>query len=462
MFSKRIPRNQQRPLIAGLRHSATNLVLCASALAFCACGAAREPTSESASPVVNACPGLLSSPFSTRLYGGSGDESAYAVITDWDECAIYAGGETSDVSSVLNDGVLNRYSTTGALVWTVEVAGLSYDSILDLAVDSEHNVYATGYTYSTLPGSLTQGQGGPDVFIIKYDPDGIMQWSRQLGTVGNDRGYAIAIGANDEIYVAGVAGGLLPLARVHHGKWDIFIAKFDTSGNHLWTKEHGTADSESAADIAIGPSGNLYVTGSTNGTLNAADGYAGMDDLFLGKYDANGNQLWIHQRGTSKDDYADAVAVNQDAQVFLTGATQGNLDGHVNQGSYDIIVLSYDDNGPWRWTDQRGTSEPDRGSGIAVNQLGNPYTVGQTGRNLDGNVSAGGFDLFLMKHGRAGAWTWTKQYGSSGTDMAYAVTVSESNDEYVVGYTDGKLGGAVNAGCDDAFALKYDNQGVLR
>jgi hypothetical protein len=99
---------------------------------------------------------------------------------------------------------------------------------------------------------------------------------------------------------------------------------------------------------------------------------------------------------------------------------------------------------------------------VAVSTTGGPYTSGMTYGILDGNLNAGGSDLFVMKHGKAGTWRWTRQMGTSGEDSAVAIDLDGWDQAYAVGYTDGNLGGEINAGGWDAFAVKYDSAGVLR
>jgi len=422
-------------------------------------------SSTNALPIDGACPFPIGG-WSTQLQGTSKLDQANAVVTDWDICAIFIGGETwsslaGQPFSGASDAYLTRYSTKGTVIWTRQIGGISYDSIHGVAVDSEHNVYATGSTHTTLPGSPTPAQGGRDIFLVKYDQDGNHQWTRQLGTAVNDTGNGIAISSSDAIYIVGSTEGLLPGAATFNGGTDFFIAKYDTAGNRLWLAEYGTAYDDSAASVAIGPSGNLYVVGTTDGTLSPADGHQGGNDLFVAKYDANGNLSWVHQRGSTGDELASAVAVNDDGQVFVAGATNSAFDGNVNYGDYDLVVLRYDTDGSWVWTDQRGTDGYDMALDIAVNSFGNPYTVGFTEGGLDGNGSAGDYDLFLMKHGRAGAWQWTRQYGTTASDVAYGIAVDAADNEYVVGGTNGNLGGQVNAGSTDAFAVMYDNNGRM-
>jgi hypothetical protein len=414
------------------------------------------PTNPNPGPIPSTlCLQPLSGSFSTQLYGGSFIDQAKAVATDMDKCAIYSGGQYWPNAAV-HHATLRRTSTAGVLVWEATLGGASFDEITSLAVDSEHNVIATGFTYSWLPLSPIGPQGGRDVFVAKYTSDGVHSWTRQLGTSASDTGMDVAITDNDDIIVVGETSGQLPLAAAHLGGEDIFIARFDSAGNHLWTKQHGDALDQSASGVAIGPVGSLYVVGGSE--VPAAN--HGLD-LFIGRYRDDGTSIWTDLRSTPQTDYALDVAINENSQVFLTGYTDGSLDGNVNHGDLDIVVVGYEANGTWRWTDQRGTDLDDMGLGISLTEQGGPMTVGYTEAALDGNVHLGDLDLFVMRHGKAGAWYWTRQYGTSDLDLAMGIAHAGSS-AYMVGYSYGDLGGETNQGESDSYVLKLDDAGWLQ
>lgn len=426
-----------------------------------ACQTSTSPAELEATSLPTLCPSPpIGTSWSTRLQGAGELDYAYGVATAGEICAIFTGGETG--SGGISDAYVTRYSTTGSQVWTQQLGTGLWDTVKGVAVDSEHNVYAVGYTYGTMPLAPVTNQGLYDAFLLKFDQDGTHLWTEQLGSSGNDFGFGIAVNDQDEIYIVGQTDGLLPLAATHNGGTDFFVAKYLDSGAHVWTTEVGTDNDEAAYGVALGTAGNVYVVGKTDSILNASDGYQGGDDLFVGKYRPDGSEIWLHQRGTSADEAAHAVAVNDDARVFVAGTTEGALDGNVHQGDNDIFVLRYNANGAWQWTDQRGTGLDDRALGVSVDGASGPYTVGTTDGLLDGNANAGGSDTFLMKHGRAGVWKWTEQYGSASYEGSADIDFTPGGYAYVVGGTSGDLGGEVNAGSYDAFALKYDDQGVLR
>ena len=157
------------------------------------------------------------------------------------------------------------------------------------------------------------------------------------------------------------------------------------------------------------------------------------------------------------------MAVNADGQGFVVGSTSGDLDGHVNAGFSDLFVMRFDSNGTWRWTDQRGTIVFEAAYAVDVDANGAPRTFGNGAPNLDGNVGVGWpTDVFVVKHGRGGAWRSTVMYGTIGSDYANAVVIDTNDNLYLGGFTNAAFGSGVNAGGLDAFVMKIDAAGVVR
>jgi hypothetical protein len=146
--------------------------------------------------------------------------------------------------------------------------------------------------------------------------------------------------------------------------------------------------------------------------------------------------------------------------VYISGDTQGSLGGPFAGGSYDAFVRKYDAAGNPQWTRQLGTSLSDVSSGVSADGLGNVYLSGTTLGSL-GGTNAGGQDAFVSKYDAAGNLQWTRQLGTSSTDQSRGVSADGLGNVYISGYTNGSLGGT-NAGGDDAFVSKYDAAGNLQ
>jgi len=319
------------------------------------------------------------------------------------------------------------------------------------AVDAEGNVYVVGSTYGTLPDQSSEGFS--DAFVRKYDASGNVIWTHQFGTQSYDVANGISVDASG-VYVAGSTYGTLP-GQSSAGSYDAFVRKYDASGNVIWTHQFGTQSYDVASGISVDASG-VYVAGSTYGTLPDQSS-AGSGDAFVRKYDASGNVIWTRQFGSPSYDVASGISVDASG-VYVAGSTYGTLPDQSSAGSYDAFVRKYDAGGNVIWTRQFGTSSSDVASGIFVDTSG-VYMAGYTQGTFPGQSSAGSYDAFVRKYDAYGTEVWTRQFGTSSYDIANGIS-ADASGVYVAGYTQGTLPEQSSAGSFDAFVRKYDAYGT--
>jgi len=152
-------------------------------------------------------------------------------------------------------GVL-KYDTNGNELWRRQLNAGNKDISFDVDTDAAGNVYLTGWTDGSLGAA---SQGAADIVVVKYSPDGTHQWSRQFGTPADEIGRAIVVDDAGNSYVTGNTGG--DLARISNGQADIFTLKLDTFGSLQWMRQYGTAPTGGGEAIAMDSAGNVYVTG---------------------------------------------------------------------------------------------------------------------------------------------------------------------------------------------------------
>ncbi len=145
--------------------------------------------------------------------------------------------------------------------------------------------------------------------------------------------------------------------------------------NYDWIIQFGSSVSTSTLDITSDSDGNLYITGNIQGAFpgQVSSGYS---DAFVRKLDGNGNEVWTRQFGTSQPDGAAGIAIDQQGNIYIGGYTRGIFPGQVSAGGNDIFVRKYDNNGNVIWTRQFGTSYEDSASKLVVDNTGNIYFVG--------------------------------------------------------------------------------------
>ena len=390
----------------------------------------------------------------TKQFGTIFDDEGLAVATDTSGNIYITGWTDGDLDGNTNKGshdiFLIKYDITGTKIWTKLLGTSVADEGLGVAVDPSGNVYVTGYTFGDLDGNTNQG--GQDVFLTKYNTSGVRLWTRQFGTSADEAGMGVATDSSGNIYVTGWTTGDLN-GNTNQGGYDIFITKYDTNGTSLWTKLLGTSAIDEGLGVAVDHSDNIYVTGYTFGNLDGNTNKGGKD-VFLAKFNTSGSKLWTKQFGSSVDDESHGVATDASGNIYITGLTSGNLDGNTSQGGEDIFLTKFDASGAKLWTKQYGTSADDAGLGVAVNASGNIYVTGLTAGGLDGNVNQGGYDIFLTKFDSSGSRLWTKQYGTSADDAGLGVALDSSGNIDATGWTKGGLNANANQGSIDMFLIR--------
>jgi len=337
-------------------------------------------------------------------------------------------------------------SAPPVLEWTRQLGTSGYEEAYAIAVDSAGNVYITGETSGNLGGT---NAGSNDVWLAKYDNSGNQQWIRQFGTSQSDYSYGVAVDSAGNVYLTGDTLG--NLGGTSAGSRDAWVAKYNSSGTQQWIRQLGTSQSDSSYGVAVDSAGNVYLTGGTSGNLGGTN--AGNSDAWVAKYNSSGTQQWIRQLGTSQSDSSYGVAVDSAGNVYLTGDTLGNLGG-TNAGSRDAWVAKYNSSGNQLWIRQFGTSQYDSTSGLAVDKFGNVYITGDTKGNLGGTYAGVDSDAYVAKFSSSGTQQWIQQFGTSLYDYPYGIAVDRFNNVYVAGGTDGSLGGT-SAGNDNEDAWVF-------
>jgi hypothetical protein len=309
------------------------------------------------------------------------------------------------------------------------------------------------YVVGTTLGALGgRNKGGGDAWVTKFAGDGRGLWSRQPGTSDVDFAQDVATDTDGNVYVVGTTLGAL--GGRNKGGVDAWVIKFDGNGRRLWSRQPGTSDEDEALGVATDTDGNVYVVGSTFGALGGP--FKGVEDAWIVKFDGNGRRLWSRQPRTSDGDAATGVGTDTDGNVYVVGSTFGALGGP-NKGVTDAWVIKFDGNGRRLWKRQPGTSGGDGAFGVATDTDGNVYVVGESDGAL-GGPNKGGLDAWVIKFDGDGRQLWSRQLGTSAADLARGVAIHKDGNVYVVGQTLGALGGPNNGGVN-AWVIRFDGDG---
>jgi hypothetical protein len=359
----------------------------------------------------------------------------------------------------------------------------------DLAFDTSGNCYAIwqfNSTNATVGGTTLTNTGGYDNFLVKYNGQGQPQWLQQFSGTHTDFGLAVAVDSTGSAYVVGnyysdvlTVGNLSVTNAFATTDSAIFIAKFNTGGTPLWMRSFGGNGIDTAFHVAVDQSNNVLVAGSFFSTTLAFDSFTltnvGDSDIFLAKFDSDGQTLWAQHAGGSKPDSCYRIAVDAQNNSYLTGYYTGTASfGTINVagiGSFDTYIAKYDSAGNAQWVTTGGGSGTDEGFGIALDNAGNSYVTGyfnSSTATFGGQTihTAGGNDIFTVKLSPSGAVLWARSAGGTGDDKGRAITVDVQGNAYVAAYFSGTatFGNITltSAGGDDICIIKYDPSGNVK
>ncbi len=391
----------------------------------------------------------------------------------------------SITSAGSTDIYVAKYDTDGNVLWVEQAGGISGDQGLGIAVDTAGNTYLTGAFIGTATfGPFTLNSAGwptnpldMDVFVAKYDPNGIILWVRRAGGVLDQQGNAIAVDAANNCYLTGrfrggAAFGPFNIFSANSAVFDIFVAKYDTNGAALWARSAGGSSGQKQGNaIAVDAAGSSYVTGEFQGGvffgLPPSLASAGGDDIFVARYDTNGNVLWAQQAGGASGDQGRGIGVDAAGNSYVTGAFTGPVTfGTVpvtNAGNFDMFVAQYDSSGNVLWAQSAGGPGVDAGLGIAVEGSGNSYVTGVFRGTADFGptsiFSAGVGDVFVAKYDAGGNALWAQSAGGTVADAGEGIGVDAASNSYVTGsFTTAATFGAftlTSAGGIDIFVAKF-------
>lgn len=238
-----------------------------------------------------------------------------------------------------------------------------------------------------------------------------------------------------------------PTAKVTAGRsWPGCAA-----GATTWLEQFGSPASDGGDSVATGPSGAIYVAGSTSGTLGS--GSSGGQDAVLVKLDSAGQRVWVRQFGTSGTDWASAVAVGQDGAIYVAGSLDNTSADALHSNSHPFLAR-FDPSGSRSWLERLGGDAQGQAQAVAVDSAGDVYVAGGTSGAFPGQRNAGGFDVFLAKYSATGRLLWSRQFGGANRDFGMGVAVGPDHAVYVTGNAQ-----MYNAGIIMGFLAKYDDSG---
>lgn len=361
------------------------------------------------------------------------------------------------------------------LTYSTYLGGGGADMGRGVAVDNVGNFYMVGQTASADFPLAKKITADTDVFVAKFDSTGVLRSVAILGGSGADRGFAIAADSS-AVYVTGDTGSsdfpvsASPAQGNFRGSIDAFVAKLNSADLTLaYATYLGGSQAEESLGIAVDPSGNAYVAGSTlsndfpvtmGGNFNAGSTAQCGDpsnplnkipcsDAFVVKYDPAGTKLYATYLGGLSEDAATAIAVNNAGEAYVTGVTYSaasfptpaGFQSVFRGGVGDAFILKLDINGTVSYGSYLGGSGWDQGQAIALDNSGNIYITGATNSGdlpvtgvQQGVYAGGGYDAFVAKinPGASNQLQYLTYWGGSMQDQSFGIAVNKATGAAVV------------------------------
>ncbi len=387
---------------------------------------------------------------------------------------IASAGHQNAYGGGTEDAFLVKFNSTGTRLWASYYGGIGADYGYSCTTDGLGNVYLAGYTSS--PSAIastghqnTLGSSATDAFLVKFDESGARLWATYYGGVGADYGYACAVDAANNVYLAGYTSSDSAIAAGGHqntylgGGGDAFLAKFDESGTRLWATYYAGFGNDIGYSCAVDGADNVYLAGMTQSISGISSGghqniHGGGNDAFLVKFNSAGIRQWGSYYGSPETDYGYFCATDAADNIYLMGATLSTtaiaFAGHQNTfggGIGDAFLVKFNDAGTRQWGTYYGGTADDYGYFCAVDGTDQVYLGGSTA-SLSAiafaghqNTKAGGEDAFLAKFGPCVATASTITQSSCSTFTLNAQTYTTSGT-----YTQTRTN---TAGCDSTITL---------
>ncbi|MFN5183499.1 MAG: T9SS type A sorting domain-containing protein [Bacteroidota bacterium] len=334
-----------------------------------------------------------------------------------------------------HDVFIAKYDANGNVVWIKTAGGAMGDYGTSISCDGNKYLYVAGEVEGYgIPVTFDNSNvtfnsvGDNDIFFAKYDLSGNLIWAKHAGAYKNDKALGITHDKSGNVVICGLFEDSTVFEGNHillgKGNKDILVAKFDSLGNYLWARTAGSPFRDEAKSVICDSMGNVYVTGMFSDTVDfggitliSPNGYF---DMFLAKYDTNGNIVWVKQGSSDYDEVGWGVTKTVDEKIIVTGeynayALFDNL-ALVTSGMSDIFIAAYDSNGNIIWTKSAGGSLIERARGIGTDGF-NIFITGQFGGQCNFGTeqlnATDSSDVFISAIDNNGNFIWTVSAGGT-------------------------------------------------
>ena len=336
-------------------------------------------------------------------YGGIYNENGSSGMQASDGGYLIVGSTYSFGAGSYDIYVL-KTDVNGDTLWTSTYGGPDTDHGYGIDNSSDGDFIIVGSTRSF-------GSGQKDVYLVKIDSSGAVQWSKSFGGAGNDEGWSV-MQTDDKGYI--ICGNTDSYGA---GYSDLYLVKTDSLGDTLWTKTFGGSGGESGYSVRQCGDGGYVAVGST-GSFGL-----GYSSVYVVRVDSSGDSLWATDYGGDKADVGYSIEIAYDGGFLITGATAS-----FGAGYTDAYLIKTDSQGNVEWEKTYGGPKDDRAYSICLSMDGGYLLAGSTD-----SYGAGKPNVYLIKTTPLGDTVWTRAYGGAKSDIGKAVFQEMGKNYIVVG-----------------------------
>jgi hypothetical protein len=352
-----------------------------------------------------------------KTFGGSDWDSGSSVQQTSDGGFILVGTTTSFGAGGF-DVWLIKTDADGNKLWEKTFGGIRDDRGHSVQQTSDGGFILLGWTESFDAREA-------DVWLIKTDASGNIEWDRTFGGSDRDKGSSVQQTSDGGFILVGYTESF------GAGWADVWLIKTDADGNKLWDRTFGGSGLDSGSSVQQTSDGGFILVGYT--TSFGAGGF----DVWLIKTDADGNKLWEKTFGGSRRDWGSSVQQTSDGGFIIVGYT-------TSFGAGDVWLIKTDANGNKQWDRTFGGSDWDEGWSVQQTSDGGFIIVGWTW-----SFGAGGPDVWLIKTDANGNKQWDRTFGGSDWDWGFSVQQTSDGGFIIVGSTE-----SFGAGEGDVLLIK--------
>jgi hypothetical protein len=343
-----------------------------------------------------------------QTFGGPETDYAYSVINTSDGGFAIAG-HTSSYGAGSSDMWLVKTDATGQVEWEQYYGGTRSDYGFAVVATEDG-----GYAWSG--GTESFGAGDSDMWLVKTNNLGEIEWNQTFGGIEDDYAFPIIHTADK---------GFLLFGRTHSfgfGDSDICLVKFDSQGEIEWNQSYGGRRDDSGTDAIKTPDGGYVLVGGT-------DSYGSRDsDVWVVKINNLGEIEWSRIYGGENEDRAMSVILDTTGGYVVTGLTQS-----FGAGRRDIWLIKFNSTGYPEWSQTFGGYGNDYADCVIMTSDGGYALAGRTS-----SIGTGSEDMWLVKTNSSGQMEWNQTFGGSDADVAYSVVETVENEFVLIGRTDSK------------------------